>query len=166
MIIVYTSNTGNTQQYAKLLSERLGLPAYDLSTFPEQCSGFEAIYLGWMMAGSVVGFNKAKKKCSVKCVVAVGMSKLDQPEIDAMHEKMGLGSTVPLFQLQGGYDINKLSGPYKLIMNVKGKEIRSRLEAKGQLSETDKAMYEMVTKGGSVVSEEKLDPVAAWFERR
>lgn len=166
MIIVYTSNTGHTEQYAKLLAGKLSLPAYALDSFPEQAAGSDAIYLGWMMAGSVVGYNKAKKKCNIKCVVAVGMSKLQQPEIDAMHEKMGLSPAVPLFQLQGGYDINKLSGPYKLIMSVKGKEIRSKLEAKGQLSETDKAMYDMVTKGYSAVREANLDPVAAWFDKR
>ena len=52
--IVYTSNTGHTRQYALLLGEQLGLPAYS----PDEAGsrlpgGSPVIYLGWIHASHV-----------------------------------------------------------------------------------------------------------------
>ncbi|MGN1133511.1 MAG: hypothetical protein ACI4RN_03545, partial [Oscillospiraceae bacterium] len=58
--IVYTSNTGHTQQYALLLGEQIGLPAYSLEEAGSQISGGSpVIYLGWIHASHVKGFSKA-----------------------------------------------------------------------------------------------------------
>ena len=48
--IVYTSNTGFTERYARMLAEETGLPCYCLEESPR---GGSAIYLGWLMAGTV-----------------------------------------------------------------------------------------------------------------
>ena len=45
--IAYTSNTGHTRQYAMLLGEQIGLPAYSLEEAGSQLSGGSpVIYLG------------------------------------------------------------------------------------------------------------------------
>ena len=74
MIIIYKSNTGYTEQYAKLLSEQLGLPCYKLGSVPGCHKGRDAIYMGWLFAGSIVGCKAAAKKYNLRCVCGVGIA--------------------------------------------------------------------------------------------
>ena len=54
--IVYTTNTGSAERYARLLAEQTGLPVCSLTEAKKTVSnGAEIIYLGWIMAGSVKG---------------------------------------------------------------------------------------------------------------
>lgn len=54
--IIYTTNTGSTEHYAKLLAQKTGLPVYSLAEAKKRVfAGAEVIYLGWIMAGSVKG---------------------------------------------------------------------------------------------------------------
>ena len=72
--IVYTSNTGFTAQYAKLLGEKLGLPVYALDEAEgELATGTEILYLGWLMAGQVKGYKQAAKRYRIAVVCGVGM---------------------------------------------------------------------------------------------
>ena len=73
MIIVYKSNTGYTEQYAKLLGDALDMPSYSLDKVPKCHKGGEVIYLGWLFAGNIVGYKKAAKLYKVRCVCGVGM---------------------------------------------------------------------------------------------
>ena len=69
--IVYTSNTGSTAAYAKLLGEQINLPVFPLPQAKDRVpSGSEIIYLGWIMAGGVKGYKAAGKR-SVRWVWAV-----------------------------------------------------------------------------------------------
>ena len=52
--IVYTSNTGHTAEYAKILCKKTGLPVYALNEAAKHISnGTEIIYLGWLFANSI-----------------------------------------------------------------------------------------------------------------
>ena len=58
--IVYTSQTGFTRQYAQLLSEKTGVPAYELKEAAGKLPrDSEVFYMGWLMAGSVKGLERA-----------------------------------------------------------------------------------------------------------
>lgn len=55
--IVYTTNTGSTESYARLLSQETGLPAYSMAEAKTQLDrNDEIIYLGWLMANSIKGY--------------------------------------------------------------------------------------------------------------
>ena len=61
--IIYTTNTGSTERYARLLSHETGLPAYSAAEVGEYISaGAEVIYMGWIMAGSVKGYAAAARQ--------------------------------------------------------------------------------------------------------
>lgn len=70
--IIYTSNTGTTAQYAKLLGEKTGLPVCSLSesSVPKDS---EIIYPGWVMASSIKGYKKAARQYRVRVVCGVCM---------------------------------------------------------------------------------------------
>ena len=70
--IVYTSNTGYTAEYARLLGEKTGLPVYSLAEAEQKlAAGNRVIYLGWLMAGKVQGYKKAAKRYKVQAVCGV-----------------------------------------------------------------------------------------------
>lgn len=52
--IVYVSNAGNTQRYARLLADQINLPVYSLEESKRNLKkGTEIIYLGWIMANGI-----------------------------------------------------------------------------------------------------------------
>ena len=164
MIIIYKSNTGYTEQYAKLLSEQLGLPCYKLGSVPECHKGRDAIYLGWLFAGNIVGYKTASKKYHLRCVCGVGMGPPVPELVPGFRDKMGIPDSVQVFYLQGGFDINKLKGPMKLIMKVKCKEIAGRLNVRAELSPEEQATLRMTQTGASCVCKENLAEVVAWYK--
>ena len=98
--IVYTSNTGYTGEYAKLLGEETRLPVYSLSDARKSLeTGSEIIYLGWLMAGTVKGYPKAAKLFRVSAVCGAAAvpsaSFWPHPKSSAMHTAMP--NTVMIF---------------------------------------------------------------------
>ena len=72
--IIYTTNTGSTERYARLLAQETGLPAYSSAQAKKAVpANGEVIYLGWIMAGSVKGYAAAAKRYQVRAVCSVGM---------------------------------------------------------------------------------------------
>ena len=69
-----------------------------------------------------------------------------------------------VFYLQGGFDINKLKGPMKLIMKMKCKEIAGRLSVRAELSPAEQATLDMTKRAVSCVSRENLAEVIAWYK--
>ena len=103
--IVYTSNTGSTQEYAKLFSKKTGLPAYSLKEAEKKLpSGSKIIYMGWLATGSVKGFGKAAKLYGVRALCGVGMGKTGS-QIQDIRKQNSVADTTPVFMLQGNFDM-------------------------------------------------------------
>lgn len=157
--IVYESNTGFTKKYAELLSQALNIPTYERKL----ADGFlkekdEIVYLGWLKAGSIVGYNKVKNLYNIKVVCGVGMAVNGQKELDAKYkEEKG-----KIFYLQGGFDIDKLKGMDKFAMKIMSKILGKVIAKKEVKSEEDLATLEMLH-GGDKVSAEKLEPVLQYL---
>lgn len=161
--IVYTSNTGYTAQYAGLLGKRTGLPVYSLAEAGAKLpAGNCVIYLGWLMAGKVQGYAKAAKHYRVAAVCGVGMGATGSQLAD-VRKANSLGDELPLFTLQGGFDMGKLKGVYKLMMLVMAKTVGKSLADKQDRTAEEDQMLHLLTQGGSCVSEENLQPVLDWF---
>ena len=74
--IIYTTNTGSAERYARLLAQETGLPVYSSAEAKKQVfSKAKIIYLGWIMAGSVKGYAEAAKRYRVCAVCGVGMGQ-------------------------------------------------------------------------------------------
>ena len=162
MIVVYASNTGHTRQYAEMLAKELNVSAVPVENILGFYRGSDAVFLGWLMAERIMGYNKAKAVCNVRCVVGVGMSPEDGEIVQRLREKGKFAPSMPVFYLQGGYDFSKLKGPFKAIMSLKQKEILGRFEGQSEEEKKANPVYRMVTEGYSVVSRERLAPVVAW----
>ena len=160
--IVYTSNTGYTAEYARLLGEKTGLPVYSLAEAEQKlAAGNRVIYLGWLMAGKVQGYKKAAKRYKVQAVCGVGMGGTGS-QLQEVRKANAIPEKTPLFTLQGGFDIQKLSGVYKLMMTIMIKTAGKGLAEKQDRTPEEDVMLDMLTRGGSRVSAENLAEVLAW----
>ena len=161
--IVYTSNTGFTAQYAGLLGGKLNLPVYSLDAAKRELdAGAEIIYLGWLMAGQVKGFKRARKLYKISAVCGVGMAAGDS-QIEQIRKGNAITENIPLFTLQGGFELGKLHGIYKLMMSTMKLTVGKKLAAKPDKTADEQDMLDLLINGGSRVSEENLRPVLEWY---
>ena len=105
--IVYTTNTGSSERYADLLAHETQLPVYSLAEAGGRLrQGAEIIYLGWVMASSVKGYAAAAKRYSVRAVCPVGMGQTGT-QTEQIRAKNNIPAEVPVFTLQGNFDLKK-----------------------------------------------------------
>ena len=161
--IIYTSNTGSTATYAKLLGELINLPAYPLSEARDRVSaGSEVIYMGWLMAS---GIKAAVKRYSVCAVCGVGMGRTGT-QLEEVRKSNRISSDTPLFTLQGGFDRQKLRGVYRFMMNIMAKTAGKALAEKQNRTSEEDEMLSMMLHGGNRVSIENLNGILEWYKKR
>lgn len=161
--IVYTTNTGSTARYAKLLAHEIDLPVFSLDDAKRKVPNeAEIIYLGWVMAGKVKGYETAAKQFHVMAVCAVGMGKTEVPTGDP-RKKSNVPASTPLFNLQGNFDLKKLHGVYRLMMNMMIKTAGKQLAAKPDKTSEEEDMLDMMLHGGNRVSVDNLKAVLEWY---
>lgn len=164
--IVYTSNTGSTARYAKLLGHELGIPVYSAAeakkTLP---AGTGIIYLGWIMAGKVKGYPDAAKKYKLLAVCAVGMGQTGTQRKE-IREKNGVRGKIPVFTLQGNFDVKKLRGMYRMMMDIMVKTAGKALENKTDRSPEEEDMLDMMLHGGERVRVGNLKDVTDWYNSK
>ena len=161
--IVYTTNTGSTEYYAKLLAQEIGLPAYSLTEAKKVIpSGSEIIYLGWITAGSVKGFTNAAKLYRIRAVCAVGIGQTGT-QTESVRKKAAVPAAIPLFTLQGNFNVKKLHGVYRLMMEIMVKAAGKSLAAKKDRTPAEDDMLDMMLHGGERVKAENLSAVLNWY---
>lgn len=151
--IVYSSNTGFTERYARALAQATGLPCYRLEESPR---GGSAIYLGWLMAGRIKGLNRAVKKHLVTGCCAVGLGQ--EGQLDRLSAQLPGGK---VFYLRGGYIHEKQRGLNRLMMTVMLRAMEKRPAEDAAAQHLLKAARE----GADFVSLDQLEPVIAWLKR-
>ena len=161
--IIYTTNTGSTEQYAKLLSQETGLPAYSLAEAKKKArSSAEVIYLGWIMASSVKGYADAAKRYKVRAICAVGMGQTGT-QVKEVRKKNQISADVPLFTLQGNFNVKKLHGVYRFMMEIMVKVSGKSLATKKDRTPAEDDMLDMMLHGGERVKAENLSAVLNWY---
>ena len=161
--IIYTTNTGSTEQYAKLLAQETGFPAYSLTEAKKVIpNGSEVIYLGWIMAGSVKGYAEAAKRYRVRAVCGVGMGQTGT-QTDSVRKKSGISVDIPLLTLQGDFDVKKLHGVYRPMMEIMVKTTGKALAEKKDRTPDEDDMLDMMRCGGERVKAENLNAVLNWY---
>ena len=146
--IVYTSQCGHTQRYARMLSEKTGVPAYSMKEAREKLQlKDEVFYMGWLMA--IVGVSPQ------------GNGDLwTEARINGGYSDSG----GRLFYLQGGYAPEKLGLIHRMMMKTMARSVIRQVEARGDAAtEQERRMAEVFRNGGDFVREEALDEIVQWF---
>ena len=163
--ILYTTNTGSTAQYAKLLAEKTGLPAYALADAKKNVpAGTDVIYLGWIMAGSVKGYAAAARRYKVRAVCGVGMGQAGT-QTESVREKTAVPAGVPVFTLQGNFEVQKLHGIYRPMMALMVRTAGKALAEKEDRTPEEEDMFGMMFHGSGRVKAEHLDAVLDWYNK-
>lgn len=162
--IVYTSNTGNTGQYAQMLAARTGLPVYSAKDAETALSqGASVIYMGWIRASVIVGYREAAARYAIVCVLAVGMGETGGQLVE-LRRKNGLAESLPLFTMQGGLFPSKLRGMNAFMINFSRRKAIKVLKAERKRTEAQNAMLIMLSKGASFVQEKHLQKPLFWLQ--
>ena len=160
--IIYTTNAGCSARYAELLAQETGLPMYSLADAKKSVpNGAEIIYLGWIMAGTVKGYANAAKHYRIHAVCGIGMGKTGT-QTDNVREKTAVPSNIPVFTLQGNFDVKKLHGIYRPIMKLMVKTAGKSLAEKTDRTPEEDDMLDMMLRGGERVKSENLSAVLSW----
>lgn len=155
-LILYSSKTGFTARYAQALSERTGVSARPLSQAGD-LRGCEAVYLGWLRAGSIVGFSRARRRCRIAAACAVGIS-CDDAQRKRLEEHYQFGQT-PFFLLPGGYAPDRVKGLDGLMMRMFRSVIASSPK-KEEPKDGNAQMLQAMEQGADFCDLTLLDPVA------
>lgn len=81
-----------------------------------------------------------------------------------MRTKNRIPQSIPLFTLQGTFDISKLHGIYKMMMNVMVKTAGKSLENKTDRTPEDDDMLDMMMNGSERVKAENLRYIIDWYD--
>lgn len=159
--VVYTSNTGHTEQYARLLGNRTGLPIYAFREAENQLGKETSIlYLGWLHASYVKGFRQAEKRFSVCAVCGVGLCDTGTM-IAEVRKATAIPEDIPLFTLKGGIDRGRLKGLNKLMICM----LTWGLAAQEKRSEQEERMLSLLQTDASYVREGNLTGILEWYEK-
>lgn len=153
--IIYCSNSGSAKKYAELLSEKTGMPCVDIKKRSTVSADEEIIFIGWIMAGTIQGLKEIREDfTSIKAICGVGMMKSEKAA-EETKEKNGI--TEPYFFLTGDFDINKLTGMYKMMMGMMMKMEKSKIKESGE--EKGSEMLALLEKGIHGFDENELEAV-------
>lgn len=160
--IVYTSNTGFTKKYAEMLGEETKIYVYEFKESKRKLNkNDEIIYMGWIMAGGIKNYEKARKIYNIKAICPVGMSMPNEKQNNELIEKYQIKEK--FFYLQGGFDKSKLKGIYKFMMNSLERVVKPQLESKQEKTPEDLETLEMMTNGKNCVKKENLNELITWI---
>ena len=159
MTIIYSTNAGSTERYAKMLSEKLPCPAVKINKAGDIDKDEEVIFMSWLMSGTLQDYPKAKEMFSnIKAVCAVGLFTTED-KLAEIKEKNSIEEE--LFFLHGAFDLKNLTGMYKMMMGMAMKMIKAKLKE----SDDPKAnkMADMFEQGIDLVKAEDLDKVVEFL---
>ncbi len=158
--IVYTSNTGHTERYAKMFGEKTGYPVYSVKEADNALAKNDAIfYFGWLFASSVKGYARVKKKYNVRAVCGVGLCTTGAL-LDEVRKNAQVPAETALFTVQGGMDRCALRGIHKFMIDM----LTKTMENKKDKTDEEQEMLTLLKRGGDYVCEENLAEPLAWVK--
>jgi len=166
--IVYASQTGFTQRYALLLSEKTGVPAYSVKEAAKKLRrNDDVFYMGWLMGGRVNGLDRALERYTIRGVGIVGMTPWGNGTL--WEEALDYGgfslSGAAVFYLRGGYTPEKLNPMHRMMMKLMTGSVSKEIQKKGEdATEAEKDMLETLLHGSDSFYTEDLDRIVYWFQ--
>lgn len=163
--VIYCSKTGHTAKFAELLAGKTGLPCWSVEEAPEHVKkGEKVVFLGWLFAGYVRGYRKARRSYDVVLTAGVGMKPPNDKDRARLANQNGI-RFADFRLLLGGFDMTKLTGLDRLIMTAITNSLKKKLGKKEILTDDEKLLLSVATNNLDCVSEDKLEDIVAVLER-
>ena len=153
-IIIYSSKTGSSEKYAKMLADRTGLPCYSIKdAYPKD---EDIVFFGWLRKYTVNGLSKVDRS-RLKAVCVVGVDNTDFfPRAEVIKNN---GYNAETFYLRGWIDIKKINFFERMILKLVAKHI---LKEAGVYADMD--LIKTMTEGGSYFDESFIEPIEKFIE--
>ena len=181
-IIVYSSQTGFTEKYAKWLGESLDCKAISVKDAKKlDISDYDTvIYGGWCCAGSVnnlkwlldkIPYLQANNKKFV--VFAVGGSPITSPDLETgmkniaskINEKFPENANpeefYKLVYCPGGFNYDRMKFGSKIMMKM----FLKMLESNQNKTEADQQMIKMISGNYDISDKKYLDPILDFIKK-
>ncbi len=152
--IIYETQGGSSERYAKWLAEKLGLaciPRKDLKDDIDECM----IYVGWRSGPMVVGLKDLPDREKIIAVICVGLEQYDEKAMETIRKK---NSVEKLFYVRGAMDRSKLKFGQKLLLAIVS--VKMLLFDR---SPEDREVRRVMDHGGDLSSPEQLDAFVEWY---
>ena len=143
-VVIYKSKTGFAKKYAQWIAEELVADIYDVSMFnPNMFTTYDTvIYGGGLYAVGINGVRYIKQnldqlKNKKVIVFATGMSPFREEAISDLKNKNFTSDEqkhIQFFYLRGGFDYNKLTPLYKVLMTLLKWKIKWKIKSKKELT--------------------------------
>lgn len=160
--VVYVSESGFTKKYAELLAAELKADCYSLAEAQNYLqAGAPVVFLGWLAAGIIRGYKKAKKMFDVKAVAGVGMASSNEQNYQRLINQNKLNKENS-FYLRGGFDLSKLKGFNKFVMKLGAAAAVKGLEKKENRTPEETETLNTFKYGCNFVSKENLTDLVAY----
>ena len=158
--VVYVSETGHTEAYARMLGEKTGMSVYTLQQAETAlAANAPVVYMSWLMAGRIKDYAKAARRYKLRGVCAVGLA--DSGSLDAaVRKNHRIPAETAVFSLQGGIERDKLQGVYASMIDTLIKALKLRKKP----SDTERQMLALLQENGSRVNGAALAPVLQWYK--
>ena len=82
-----------------------------------------------------------------------------------IQKKNNIPEKIPVFTLQGNFNVEKLHGMYKMMMSIMVKTAGKALEKKADRTPEEEDMLDMMLHGGERVRIQNLQGVISWYIR-
>jgi len=162
--IVYVSNSGFTKKYAELLAAEIKADCFSLEEAKTKLvQGKPVIFLGWLAAGIIQGYKKAKKRYEIKAVAGVGMGAVSQKVLDDLVRQNQLEG-IKSDYLRGGFDLAKLKGVNKWMMSLGAKAVVKTRGKKKDLTPEQAERLSDFKYGCNHVSKDNLKKILAYCQ--
>ena len=169
-IVIYTSQTGFTERYARWIAEATGADCLPLKEAEKQdLSAYEAIvYGGWACAGSIRRVDWFKKKLTAwpdkkLAVFCVGGSPADNPDIEIALNRIfseAERENVATFYFPGGFNYEKMPVASRIMMKM----FLKALQAKKDKTEAEKVMAEMIGSSYDISNPASIEPLVQYLK--
>lgn len=173
-LIVYGSEYGSSEKYAKALAEKLGIEAVSYRNL-KRLEGLKTlIYIGSLYAGGVKGMASTLKVLPEDfyqnlLIATVGLSdpqnKVNTDKIkEHIRQQLPKIQIVPenVFHLRGAIDYSKLKFIHRLLMGMLNKKVKKVDPEK--LDSESKQMLETYNKKVDFIDFQTLEPIIARYQ--
>ena len=148
-IIVYSSKSGSSENYALALSRKTGLPVYSVrDDYPKDQ---RIVFFGWIKGSSIVGIRSIDR-FKLHAVCAVGLDSADRFDSKKMSDSNGV--SVPMYYVRGWIDRSRLGIIDKAILAV----VAACMKLQG-LNQFSQPVFDAIMEGGSFYDESQLEPL-------
>ena len=87
-------------------------------------------------------------------------------QTESVRKKSAIPANIPLFTLQGNFDVKKLHGIYRPMMEIMVKTAGKSLAKKKDCTPEENDMLDMMQCGGERVQAENLSAVLDWYSNQ